>query len=144
MCHLEVGEKKKTGDAPGDDGALVGSDDEMKTREHHLGSANIILNNDNAAEDGDADEEGSVVAAQSGYIFYGLFNFICFGPLTEHFSATLAFGALVLQSPSQRKNNARAAQRAKESEHRDAEHSVCAERGLSLQSKFKMGMIAQK
>ena len=29
MYCLEVGEKKKTGDAPGDDGALVDSDDKM-------------------------------------------------------------------------------------------------------------------
>ena len=67
MYCLEVGEKKKTGDAPGDDGALVDSDDEMKTCEYHLGSSNIELNN--AAKDGDADEEEGVVAAQSGKIY---------------------------------------------------------------------------
>ena len=104
QSNLEVGEKKKTGDAPEGDGALVDSDDKMKTCEHHLGSAYITLNN--AAEDGDADEEEDVVAAPSGYIFYGLFSFVCFGPLTKHFSATLVFDAPVSQSPSQRMNNA--------------------------------------
>ncbi len=105
-------------------------------------TSTLTASGDIAVDDSVEDENYDV--APKGYMFYGLHSFVCFGPLTTNFSATLAFGAPLSLSPSERKNNARAAQHKKESECREVEQSVGAERGVSLQSKLTMGMLAQK
>jgi hypothetical protein len=66
------------------------------------------------------------------------------GPLTKNFSSTLAFGTLLSQTPAERKENLCAAQRIKEAESRDAEHSIGHRCGLNMQGKFTMGLISQK
>jgi hypothetical protein len=135
MYSMEVREKKKASDVI-DNGALLDSDVEVGT------TSTLVASGDIAVDDSVEDENYDV--APRGYMFYGLHSFVCFGPLTTHFAATLAFGAPLSLSPSERKNNARAAQRKKESECREVERSVGAKRGLSLQSKLTMGMLAQK
>jgi len=84
------------------------------------------------------------VTAPHDYIFYGKFSFICFGPLTDHFSATLALGAPLSQTAAQRKENSRAALRKKESERKNVDRSIGEERGISIQTKVSMGLLAQK
>ena len=135
MYAMEVREKKKSSDGI-NNGTLLDSDVEVDT------TSTIAATGDIAVDDSVEDELNNV--PPKGYMFYGFHSFVCFGPLTTHFSATLALGAPLALSPSERKNNARAAQRKKEIECREAERSVGAERGLSLQSKLTMGMLAQK
>jgi hypothetical protein len=93
---------------------------------------------------GDTADNTLGVKAPSHYIFYGMFSFICFGPLSTNFSATLAFGTPLTQTVAERKENSRAAQRLKEIEHRDVERSIGLARGMDMQGKFTMGLIAQK
>jgi hypothetical protein len=84
------------------------------------------------------------VTAPRQYMFYGMLSFVCFGPLTANFSVTLAFGTPLSQTPKGQKENSCAAQRMKEAERRDAEHSVGHGQGMNMQGKFTMGLIAQK
>jgi hypothetical protein len=84
------------------------------------------------------------VTAPPDYIFYGKFSFICFGPLSDHFSATLALGAPLSQTAAQRKENSRAMLRKKESELKDVVRSIGKDRGISIQTKVSMGLLAQK
>ena len=85
------------------------------------------------------------VKAPPHYVFYGLFNFVCFGPLTEKISKTLAFGTPpLLQTPADRKENSRNAQRRNEHQQRDAEREVGHERGMTMQSELTMGLITHK
>ena len=84
------------------------------------------------------------VTAPPGYVFYGKFTFICFGPLSDHFSATLALGAPLSQTAAERKENSRAMLRKKESERKDVVRSIGEERGISIQTKVSMGLLAQK
>jgi hypothetical protein len=84
------------------------------------------------------------VTAPPDYIFYGTFSFICFGPLSDHFSATLALGAPLSQTAAQRKENSRAMLRKKESERKGVVRSIGEDRGISIQTKVSMGLLAQK
>jgi len=84
------------------------------------------------------------VTAPPGYVFYGKFTFICFGPLSDHFSATLAFGAPLSQTVAQRKENSRAMLCKKESERKDVVRLIGEERGITIQTKVSMGLLAQK
>ncbi len=85
------------------------------------------------------------VKAPPRYMFYGLFSFVCFGPLTKKISKTLAFGTPpLLQTTADRKENSRNALRKNEYQRRDAEREVGHERGMMMQSKLTMGLIAQE
>jgi hypothetical protein len=78
-------------------------------------------------------------------VFYGLFSFVCFGPLTENFSATLAFGTPpLLQTLADRKEKSRNAQCNDERQRRDSEREVGHKQGMTMQGKLTMGLIAQK
>jgi hypothetical protein len=61
-----------------------------------------------------------------------------------HFSATLALGAPLLQTVAQQKENSRAMLRKKESERKDVVQSIGKERGISIETKVSMGLLAQK
>ena len=65
-------------------------------------------------------------------MFYSMLSFVCFGPLTTNFSATLAFGTPLTQTVAERKKNLRAAQCLKEMERRDAERSAGHAREMNM------------
>ncbi len=56
-------------------------------------SGDIALDIGGVVDDAFSSNNPFGVTAPPDYIFYGKLSFMCFGPLSDHFSATLALGA---------------------------------------------------
>ena len=85
---------------------------------------------------------GSVMAPE-GFTYLGKLSFLCFGPTSKFFAATLAMGGQSNHTVAERKEGSRKAQRKVNTERADTDREVGIDRGMTQNARMQCAFMAQ-
>ena len=85
---------------------------------------------------------GSVMAPE-GFTYLGKLSFLCFGPTSKFFAATLAMGGQSNRTVAERKEGSRKAQRKVNTERANTDREVGIDRGMTMNARMQCAFMAQ-
>ena len=132
-------------DGSDDDNEVLGSVSEMGMpikREDTIGD---IQAEDTPIEPKNWDPfQRCAIIAPEGFTYLGKLSFLCFGPASKYFAATLAMGGQSNRMVEERKEGSRKAQRKVNTERANTDREVGIDRGMTMNARMQCAFMAQK
>jgi hypothetical protein len=94
------------------------------------------------SKDWDPFQRGGVIAPE-GFTYLGKLSFLCFGPTSKYFAATLAMGEQSNRTVEERKEGSRKAQRKVNMERANTDREVGIDRGMTMNARMQCAFMAQ-
>ncbi len=87
-------------------------------------------------------QRGGVIAPE-GFTYFGKLSFLCFGPTSKYFAATLAMGGQSNRTVEERKEGSKKAQRKVNTERANTDREVGIDRGMTMNARMQCAFMSQ-